>query len=999
MIAWAARRPAVVWSASAALLLAGAVAFARLPLATRPAVELPRLSITAEWPGIAAELVEAYLTAPIEGAVQGVAGVERIASESLDGRAELTVDLAEGADVRLTRLAVLERLELLRPELPAGAEAPVVANYVPEELDEEPLLRYTIAGPYTAGTLSQLSREEIEPRVSAIPGVAGVATSGQTVRGVSVSYDPGRLRQLGIGPAALDGALRGARLIRALGTDRRGAVERQVSLRDQPAAVEDLAALPVVGPAGRIFRLGELATIRLEEDARDRFFRLDGESAVSVVVSRQPGADAIRTATAVRQALAALESRLPPGIRLRVQSDESTRLAAALRELLIRGAVAFLAVTLVLVVALRNAKSVLLVLGSAAVAIAGTALGLYLLGIPANLLTLAGLGMGIGILVQNGLVVVERLRLAPDTPEGRAEAGRRITPAVLGATLTTAVVLFPFLYLQGNARAAFVPFALAFALALGWSVVASLVMIPALGAGHGIARDPWPRALRVYGRIVAAILRRRHAVLGATVAVLGLLGWAFATKVPRSSLSFWLGQRTVLMARLSFPRGSDPSALDRGMREFERLVVGVPGVEQVVAQGGAEEAFMSVVFTDEAGSTALPYELQDLLTERAVLIGGAQVSVTGRGPGFSSGGAVGVAQYRIKVLGYSYAGVEALALDLKRRLELMPRVRNVDANAGSFWRRDRAYTVALEPDRGALARAGLSAAEFARAVAREVRGVAGGYTIEVGGEEIRVSLKAAGARDRTLDQLRAALVPTSTAAPVKVSDLARVGEREALAAINREDQQYLRIVSYDFRGPAKLAERTHRAFMRSIAVPPGYSVDDDDFFWAQDDSGRGLWLVFAVGVALVVLAAAAVFDSLWATGMVFLGLPLALAGVAAAFWFAGAAFSREAAVGVILVVGLAVNQGILLVDGALDRIRRGAGPVAAAYRAALDRAGMIALVTLTALASLLPLAVGTDSDQLFGAIALATVGGTVAGTLGALLVLPALLVARRGQPR
>ena len=152
-------------------------------------------------------------------------------------------------------------------------------------------------------------------------------------------------------------------------------------------------------------------------------------------------------------------------------------------------------------------------MGSAAVAIAGTALGLYLLKIPANLLTLAGLGMGVGILVQNGLVVVERLRSVPDTVEGRSEAGRRIAPAVVGSTLTTAVVLFPFLYLQGNARAAFIPFAAAFALALFWSVVASLVMIPALGAGHGMHGGGWPRMRAGYGRVVGGLLRFRWVTL------------------------------------------------------------------------------------------------------------------------------------------------------------------------------------------------------------------------------------------------------------------------------------------------------------------------------------------------------------------------------------------------------------------------------------------------------------------------------------------------------
>jgi HAE1 family hydrophobic/amphiphilic exporter-1 len=232
-----------------------------------------------------------------------------------------------------------------------------------------------------------------------------------------------------------------------------------------------------------------------------------------------------------------------------------------------------------------------------------------------------------------------------------------------------------------------------------------------------------------------------------------------------------------------------------------------------------------------------------------------------------------------------------------------------------------------------------------------------------------------------------------------------VSEREGLGTIQREDQQYLRVVAYDFRGPAKLANRTHEAFMKSISPPAGYSVSDQQFSWEEDESTKGLWLVFAAGVTLVILAVAIVFNSVWATSMVFFSLPLCLSGVGAVFWGTGTSFSREAAVGVILVVGLAVHQAILLVDAALEK-RRTAGPtdrrilgltIDDVLSAASDRAGMIMLVTLTTLASLIPLALGADNDSLFSSIALATAGGTVAGTIGALWVVPAYLVGRRSR--
>ncbi len=1001
MISWSAHRPAVVWAAAAAVLLAGGIAFSRLPLATRPYVELPRLMVTMDWPGASAELVETYLGSPIEASVQSVRGVKSIESESGAGYVQLDIELEPKASVQLARLAILERLELLRSEFPPGASDLRVSNYVPAGLEEEPLLSYSVYGPYTAGALEELANRAIEPRLAAVPGVAGVIAQGGAVVGVAVAYEPERLRQLGLTPAQLTQALNDARRVQALGIQHSGASQHQVVLRDTPDALAKLGALPIAGPGGKMHRLDELATIRREEDNQDRFFRVNGRPAVVLQVARLPGADAIKTAARVRETLAELTPGLPPGVRFQVMSDESIRLGEQLDNLVRRGAMAAAGVLVVLALTLQAPWGVLLVLLSAAVAIAGTTLGLYLLDVPANLLSLAGLGMGIGILVQNGLVVVDRFRTVPDTAEARAEAGRRISPAVLGSTLTTAVVLIPFLYLQGDAQAAFAPFATAFALALGCSVITSLVMLPAIGAHHGMHQVRWPRLRRGYLRVVVQLLRWRWATITVAVLALAGLGWVFAVKVPRSSFSGWFGQRTTLSARVDFPSGSDPASVDQSVGELERLVVGVPGVELVQAQGMPDGGYLRVVFEDAYARTALPYQLQEELTERAVLIGGASVSVQGYGPGFASGGSAATLQsFRIKILGYSFRGVEQLALDLKSRLERVPRVRAVDINAAGFWfGGERARDITLEPDRATLASYGLTSRDFAAQVTREVGGAAGRQRILLGDEELWLSLKTRGARERTLDQLREARVPAPAGAPVRVADLASVSEREALARISREDQQYVRILSYDFRGPAKLANRTHEAFMRSITVPAGYTVSDEYFGWVDDHSQQGLWLVFAVGLALVLLAVAMVFNSAWAAWMVFLSLPIALGGVVVAFWATGSAFTREAAVGVILVIGLAVNQSILLVDGVLAPSRGTApggatGGAARTLAACRDRVGMITLVTLTTLASPLPLALGAGADDLFGAIALALVGGTLAGTIGALFVLPALLLRR-----
>jgi HAE1 family hydrophobic/amphiphilic exporter-1 len=505
----------------------------------------------------------------------------------------------------------------------------------------------------------------------------------------------------------------------------------------------------------------------------------------------------------------------------------------------------------------------------------------------------------------------------------------------------------------------------------------------------------------------------------ATVAVLAVLSWGFTKKVRRFAFGGFGSQvRTTVNVNLAFPRGSDVDGLDRAMREMDAIAVGADGVQDVVTQsGGPFSASMRVLYTTEGGRTALPLQMQEDLTQRAVFIGGASVNVSGQGPIFSSGGSSSSgSNYRIRIKGYSYDGVATVALDLKSRLEKITRVRNVNVNAGSFFGADRAIQATLEPNRDALARHRLTAQDLGQAIGREIRGNTAGVTrIEIGEEEIPVSVKTRGARDRSIDELSASIVPTASGAPVKIADLALLGEREVPGTILREDQQYIRILGYEFRGPARLGDRTHKAFLESISVPVGFVVEDvNNFGFTPDGSEKGLWLVFGVGLALVVLVVALVFDSVWATVMVFLDLPIALGGVMAAFWMTGAAFTREAAVGVILVIGLAVSHSVLLVDAALERRRKAAGgdvpggPLAftqkgltgaEVLRAALDRSGMIVLVTLTTMASLVPLAYGTSSTTLFGAIALATAGGTIAGTLGAMFVLPALVMGRKQKPR
>ncbi|MBP9899250.1 MAG: efflux RND transporter permease subunit, partial [Gemmatimonadales bacterium] len=692
MIRWAATRPSVVWAFAAGLLISGGVAFTKLPLATKTTVELPRLSVGARWGGASPELVEMYLTSPIESAIQGVRGVRRTESSSREGSASITVELDPNTDVAIARLAILERMETLRNELPSNARNSVsVGNWVPEDLSEQPLILLNVVGNYTPGALEKIARDRVVPYLGSLAGISSVSVNGGARNGVVVAYDADRLQQLGIDPALLTSAVSNARISQAVGEITSGPSVLSVSVRDQPKAIEDLGRLPIRGRGGIVYPLGQLAFITPEEDNEGRAFRLNGKTAVGISLQREAGADAIKTAAAARAVISSLAPTLPPGVRLTIARDESEDLAKQLNDLLLRGAIAFGAVFLVLIVTMRSLPGATLVIGSAAVAIAGTALGLYLFKIPANMLTLAGLAMGIGILVQNGLVVVERLRHVPNTADARAEAGRAIAPAVLGSTLTTAVVLFPFLYLQGNTRAAFVPFAAAFLLALFWSVGTALVLVPAVGQGGDRRAHGWPRVMRIYERVVNRLLRWRWATIAFTVVLIGVLTWGFITKVPRNSWGGWGGsERTSISAGVSFPGGSDPAEVARLVGELERVALGHEGVALVTANVSPSGGQVVVEFSPKGSLTDAPYVVYEELTQRAVMIGGTK-SVNVQAPKgmqgyYNSSGSMSATR-RVRLLGYSFDGVLQLALNLKRNLMNFPRVRKdeINVNAALGW--------------------------------------------------------------------------------------------------------------------------------------------------------------------------------------------------------------------------------------------------------------------------------------------------------------------------
>ncbi len=519
MIRLAIRRPVAVTMAYVAIALLGYAAWRNVPLELLPETRLPQLTVQARWPGSSPEAMESFVTSPLEGSIQQVAGVEKVVSTSQAGLANIRVEFGRDTDMDFARLELSERLSGLEEQLPARVR-PEVIPYVPREFQEQQraFLEYTVTGPYTPEALRAHVQDVIGPEVTQVRGVNDVEIHGGRDRLLEIELDRGRVEALGLPPQVVQQRILELEYVKEAGVVDVGGSLRTVAIRHRAESVDDILQLPVLTDRGRLVRLRDVARVHdTYEDARQHY-RIDGFPAVSFTIHKELATNVVAVADAVKAKLVELEDAHPPGMRLILDEDESEAVKTQLSDLRSRALVAAVVIFLVLLLFLGSLRSAAIVFATIAFSVLITINLIYFGGLTLNVLTLMGIAMGFGLIVDNAIVVLEnvyRRRKLGDAPTVAAERGARdVVLPILAATLTTVVVLIPFVYLQGELQVYYVPLAIV----VGFSLVASLFVafsfIPGLASRvlGDIRPDPT-------GGAVPALARAEAEALTASLAV------------------------------------------------------------------------------------------------------------------------------------------------------------------------------------------------------------------------------------------------------------------------------------------------------------------------------------------------------------------------------------------------------------------------------------------------------------------------------------------------
>ncbi len=1014
MIRGSLRRPVAVAMGYVAVALLGFAAFRNVPLEFYPDARLPRLTVTASWWGASPETIEAFVTSPIEAAVQLVPGTEKVISTSEEGSARIEVWFARDTDMDFARLDLSERLATLEEnELPPGLDRIGVQPYLPPEVQEQrrPFLAYTFTGARTLEFLRHYLEEQVVPELQRVEGVALVVVRGGRDRLLEVELDKDLMAAFNLNPYAVATKIGDLDLVQEAGAVRSGDNEWTVTIQNRAASAQDVRNAILTTSEDRVVRVADVARVRDTHHDVVSHYRVNGRPAVGVVLRKEIGANTVRVADRVKERIAAVEQVLPANTRLLLDSDESEQIRSQLSDLRNRALVSVAVIFCVLLLFLRSFRSSLVVFTTIAFSVLIALNLIYWSGLSLNIFTLMGLAMGFGLIVDNSIVVLEniyrRWQRGRSVTESVRQGAAHVVLPVLAATATTLIVFAPFVYMQGELRVYYLPMAVVVAMTLLASLVVAFSLIPALAGkllptrksaqGASAAPDAGrpPVYERFYHGLVVRTLRWPWVVVAIGALLLAGSGYLFEKNVVTGVT--WRGSwapSTYVAINISLPRGSDLERVDELTSYFEERLRLMPEVKQFVSNVQGTESYTNVYFRDEVEHTNIPVMIKDQLYAFSLGFTGADVRVYGYGPSFYGGGG-GAPQFRIQVLGYNYEKVRDIAEDIGTRLGRLPRVRDVNTNAqrGYFSSDERTAEFAVDIRRAVAAFQNMPVDNLSRQVLAAVRGNAGRSTLKLGGDEVDYEVKLEGSRDIDVHELVETLVLNADGVPVRLGDVVNVDSRDVLARIRREDQQYERTVGYEFRGSYKFGSATSDAVVSLTEVPPGYTVKRSDSFSISQSEKNQMRLVLIVSIVLVYMVTAALFESFLLPLCVLLTVPMALIGVFSLFLILDTPFTREASIGVIMMGGVVVNNAILLVHH-VNRIRtdRGLSLHDALVAGTVERARPILMTAATTITGMLPLVLfSTSADaNVWNALAYTMIGGLLSSTFLVLAATPGL---------
>ncbi len=1012
----AVKRPVLTMMATLIVIILGGVSLYRIPVDLMPDVTYPTLSVATRYENASPAEIEELITRPIEEAMSAVPGVEEVSSTSSEGNSNVRVTFTWGTDLDAAANDIRDRLDRVIPRLPEEAERPTLRKF---DLASFPILVLGASSHLDPLQMRQLIDDQVKYRIERVPGVAAVDIRGGQEREIHVQLDPDKIKALGIPLDTLSDRIRTANVTLPAGTLESGNYEVVIRTPGEYTSLAQLRDTVIAVRQGVPVHLSDLADIKDSWVRETRLVRVNGVPGVRLAVNKQSGKNTVEVAEEVLKEIDRINGDIPQ-IKLVSLLDTSNYIRRSITNVGSSALYGGLYAILVLLLFLRNVRSTAIIATAIPISIVATFMLIYFGGFTLNLMTLGGLALGVGMLVDNSIVVLENIYRLRETDgrltaaDGAVNGTQEVLAAVISSTLTTVVVFLPLVFVRGMAGVMFMQLAYVVTFALLCSLVVALTLVPMLAskflqpvkleatAGESLTH----KVFRVTGRFLERVEDRYKHVLRlaldhrawVVVAAVTLL-LASLTLIPLIGTELMpAADEGEVRVSVEAEVGTKLSLLDQMFRPIEAIVAQeVPeAMSTVVTLGGSPFGRAEGGHTGEMRISLKPLGERKRSSEaiaaalRRKLTGIPGLTVRTRaGQGLfilqlvsGSGDKIGV-----EIRGYDMDTADALARRVKDIVEGVPGVTDAKVSRDSG-QPERLIAV----DRKKAEAMKVTVSQVAGMLQTSVGGTLAGYYRE-GGDEYGILVKLKDAEKKSLEDFLDLTLSNTEGEPVVLRNIVNVQPRSGPTLIERKDQERIVSVTANILGRdvgSIIADI--RKGLRAVPVPRDFSIGFGGDYEEQQKAFGELGLGLILALILVYMVMAAQYESLKDPFVVMFSVPMAIIGVVLMLFLTGTTFNVQSYIGCIMLGGIVVNNAILLVDHInLLRRRDGMGVRDAIEEAGRRRLRPILMTALTTLLGLLPLALGLgEGGEAQAPLARAVIGGLTSSTLLTLVFVPVI---------
>lgn len=986
-------------------------AFTQLKIDFFPDIQFPIAGVITSYPGVGPKDIETTISRQLEEAISSVKNIKKVSSQSFTGTSIIILEFKYGTDMNQAEVDIRKNIDFVRDYMPKEASDPLVFVFDPSM---SPIMFLSLSSQYLGQSeLRKLSEDRIEPMLERISGVASVATVGGLQRQINVYMNPTLLSSFNISPSEVAFALQSGRGIQPGGSLKTDEKTYQLSLLSEYTDLDQIKKTTVGIRNGKPVYVENIADVvdGFKENSTEA--RADFGEGIMIIINKQSDANTVQTSDLVKKEIPNILKRLPQGSKLNAvwaQSDFITRSINNLRD---SALIAFVLAFIIIYVFLLNIRGSIIMGLSMPISVLATFAVLYASNITLNIISMAGLALAIGMLVDNSIVVLENIFRHRELGKSRIESAdigaSEVGMAITASTLTTVAVFLPVLFVPNITGQLFKDMVLTITFSLLVSLVVALTLVPMMASNileiEKIKSNGWLNKLKTkIGNSINSLLKYYHKILLWSLrrkkTVLGIVGIAFIISIVLAVLAgaefLPKTDQGFININIEAPAGNPiekTRVIVYQLEDIVKKVIKPDELESAAFMFGTREgigAFGSTEGTIEAYIKLKPvnqrsrsqFEISDLIREKLNKIPGITY-VFQEGGGFSTEKAI-----EVKVIGFDIDGGIKIAEQIKSRMQKIKGFVDIGLNI-----KETTPELQVNLNYNMLNSFHLSTLQVAANVSTAIQGTVVSRLREEGDEyDIRVQF-AKEFRNKK-ESLYNIQIPLPTGGFTTLGEIADINEVEATPTIFRENQNRFVSVGAGLSGlELSRAISEVQKIIDSTPIPSEYQVIIGGSAEDQQEAFFYLGLAFVAAILLVYMIMAAQFESLVDPLIIMFTVPLSVIGVFPFLFITGTTLSVMALVGLIMLVGIAVNNGIVLVDYINQLKRGGLSLYDAVEQGSLARMRPVLMTALTTILGMVPLAIELgEGAETWSPLARAVIGGLTATTVLTLVVIPILYI-------